>query len=226
MKLLALDTSTDACTTALWVDGAVLERYELAPRRHAALVLPMIEALLAEAGLALSQIDAVAFGRGPGAFTGVRVAAGIAQGLAFAADLPAVPISTLAALALGGGRETGHRYLATALDARMGEVYWATYQVIGETAHLVGAERVCPPDLATAEADEWFGVGSGWSLYATLFSQHMAVSGWLAERWPRAGDIARLAADPNRRSEWVAAEAALPVYLRDQVVDKPSSLRR
>lgn len=226
MKLLALDTSTDACTTALWVDGAVLEHYQLAPRRHAALILPMIESLLAEAELALSQIDAVAFGRGPGAFTGVRIAVGIAQGLAFAADLPTVPISTLAALALGGGRETGHCSIAAALDARMSEVYWATYQVVGETARLVDEERVCAPDRATAGAGDWFGVGSGWGLYNAIFSQHIAVKGWLADRWPRAGDIARLAADPDRQGEWVSAEQALPVYLRDQVVDKPSILRR
>ena len=107
MKLLALDTATEACSAAVWVDGAVLERYERAPRRHAALILPMIEAVLAEANLTPLQLDAIAFGRGPGAFTGVRIAIGIAQGIAFAADLPVVPISTLAALALGAAQETG-----------------------------------------------------------------------------------------------------------------------
>ena len=105
MKLLALDTATEACSAAVWVDGAVLERYELAPRRHAALILPMIEAVLAEAGLSPPQLDAIAFGRGPGAFTGVRIAVGIVQGIAFAADLPVIPISTLAALALGAEQE-------------------------------------------------------------------------------------------------------------------------
>lgn len=226
MKLLALDTATDACSSALWVDGAVLERYQLAPRRHAALILPMIEELLAEAQLSLAQLDAISFGRGPGAFTGVRIAVGIAQGLAFAADLPVAPISTLAALALAGSRETGCHRIAPALDARMNEVYWATYQVSGETVHLVDEERVCPPERASAGAGDWFGVGSGWGLYAAVFSQRMVVNGWLAERWPRAGDIARLAADPNRRREWVVAEQALPVYLRDRVVDKPANLRR
>lgn len=111
MKLLALDTATEACSAAVWVDGAVWERYELAPRRHAALILPMIESVLAEAGLSPKQLDVVAFGRGPGAFTGVRIAVGIAQGIAFAADLPVVPVSTLAALALGVGRETGYSAL-------------------------------------------------------------------------------------------------------------------
>ena len=101
MKLLALDTATEACSAAVWADGAVLERYEWAPRRHATLILPMIESVLAEAGLSVTQLDAIAVGRGPGAFTGVRIAVGIAQGIAFAADLPVAPVSTLAALALG-----------------------------------------------------------------------------------------------------------------------------
>jgi tRNA threonylcarbamoyladenosine biosynthesis protein TsaB len=129
MKLLALDTATEACSAAVWVDGTVLERYELAPRRHAALILPMIEAVLAEANLSPLQLDAIAFGRGPGAFTGVRIAVGIAQGIAFAADLPVIPISTLAALALGAAQETGYSRIAAALDARMGEVYWGVYAV-------------------------------------------------------------------------------------------------
>lgn len=115
MKLLALDTATEACSAAVWVDGAVLERYELAPRRHATLILPMIAAVLAEAGLSATQLDAIAFGCGPGAFTGVRIAVGVAQGIAFAADLPVAPISTLASLAIGAARETGHSRIAVAL---------------------------------------------------------------------------------------------------------------
>lgn len=221
MKLLALDTSTDACSAAVLVEGAVMESYELAPRRHAALILPMIETVLAEAGIGVVQLDAIAFGRGPGAFTGVRVAAGIAQGIAFAADLPVVPISTLAALALGAARETGHVQIAAALDARMGEIYWGTYTVTMEMAQMIGEERICPPQAATAPPGDWFGVGSGWQVYATILCQRLAVSDWLGERLPHAGDVARLAADPRRRGEWVSAERALPVYLRDEVASKP-----
>ena len=218
MKLLALETATEACSAAIWVDGAVLERYEIAPRRHAALILPMVEAILAEAGLTMNQLDAIAVGRGPGAFTGVRIAIGIAQGLAFAGDLPVVPISTLAALALGAARETGQTRIATALDARMGEVYWGVWAASEDQAALMGEERVCAPALATAPPGAWFGVGSGWSAYAEALSQRLTVSGWLGERYPHASDIARLAADPARRDQWVMAEQALPVYLRDRVV--------
>lgn len=220
MKLLALETATEACSAAIWAEGAVLERYELAPRRHAALILPMVEAVLAEAGLAMSQLDAIAVGCGPGAFTGVRIAIGIAQGLAFAVDAPVAPISTLATLALGAARETGQTRIATALDARMGEVYWGTWRVSDGKVELLGKERVCAPALVTAPHDAWFGVGSGWGVYAEALSQRLTVSGWLSERYPRASDVARLAADPARRGTWVAAEQALPVYLRDRVVGK------
>ncbi|MDG4554404.1 MAG: tRNA (adenosine(37)-N6)-threonylcarbamoyltransferase complex dimerization subunit type 1 TsaB [Candidatus Competibacter sp.] len=221
MKLLALDTSTDACSAAVWMDGVARERYELAPRRHAALILPMIEAVLAEVGLRPTQLDAIAFGRGPGAFTGVRIAAGIAQGIAFAADLPVAPISTLAALALGVGREIGHSRLAVALDARMGEVYWGTYAVTADAAELLGEERVCAPAAVTAPAGgDWFGAGGGWRVHAAVLSRQLPVRGCLEERYPRAADVARLAVVPRQRADWVSPDWALPVYLRNEVVDK------
>ena len=221
MKLLALDTATEACSAAVWVDGAVLERYERAPRRHAALILPMIEAVLAEANLTPLQLDAIAFGRGPGAFTGVRIAIGIAQGIAFAADLPVVPISTLAALALGAAQETGHSRVAAALDARMGEVYWGIYTVTDGDANLLGEERVdAPQSIIVPTLGDCFGVGNGWIAYATVLAQCLQVSGWQDERYPRARDIARLAAAPLRRSTWVSADQALPVYLRNKIASK------
>lgn len=217
MKLLALETATEACSAAVWVEGAVLERYELAPRRHAALILPMVETVLAEAGLTIGQLDAIAVGRGPGAFTGVRIAIGIAQGLAFAADLPVAPVSTLATLALGAARETGQTRIATALDARMGEIYWGAWEIAGATVKSLGEERVCAPALVNAAPGAWLGVGSGWTAYAEVLSQRLLVSACLGERYPHAGDAAWLAADPARREDWVAAERALPVYLRDRV---------
>ena len=222
MKLLALDTATEACSAALWVDGAVLERYELAPRRHAALILPMLDAVLAEAGLTIAQLDAIAVGRGPGAFTGLRIAISIAQGIAFAADLPVAPISTLAALALRAVRDSGRSHIATALDARMGEVYWGVYRTADGAVDLLGEECCCPPAAVAAPPGDWFGVGSGWLTYAETLSQSLTVSGWQGDRYPRAGDVARLAADPDWRSAWVTAEQALPVYLRNQVVRKPA----
>ena len=217
MKLLALDTATEACSAAVWMDGAVLERYEWVPRRHATLILPMIESVLAEAGSSVMQLDAIAVGRGPGAFTGLRIAVGIAQGIAFAADLPVVPVSTLAALALGAGRATSQARIAPALDARMGEVYWGIYAVGGEDAEPLDEERCCAPGAVTAPPGAWFGAGSGWAAHAEALMQRLTVSGWQGDCYPRASDVARLAAAPSRRGEWVAAEQALPVYLRDRV---------
>ncbi|HOB61512.1 MAG TPA: tRNA (adenosine(37)-N6)-threonylcarbamoyltransferase complex dimerization subunit type 1 TsaB [Candidatus Competibacteraceae bacterium] len=224
MKLLALETATEACSAAVWVDGVVVERYQLAPRRHAALILPMIEAVLAESGLVATQLDAIAVGRGPGAFTGVRIAIGIAQGIAFAADLPIAPVSTLAALALGAARETGIDCIAAALDARMGEIYWGSYGVANGAIAWQGDERVCAPQAVGAlPPGDWYGAGSGWSSYADALAQRLGVSRWQGECYPHAGDVARLAAAPRGRHQWVAAERATPVYLRNEVASKPSS---
>ena len=216
LRLLALETATEACSAALLVDGAVLERYEFAPRRHTALILPMVEALLAEAGLTLQQLDALAVGRGPGAFTGVRLAISVAQGLAFGADLPVAAVSSLAALAWAAVQETGETHIATALDARMGEVYWATWVQSGVGLTLQDAEQVCAPEAVTAAGGSWFGVGSGWLSYAPQLAPQVVNHGWLGERYPRAAAVAQLgAAQP---ALWVAAEQVLPVYVRDRVV--------
>ena len=126
MKLLALDTATEACSVALNIDGELTEHYELLPRRHSRELLPMVEKIIAAAGLSLTQLDAVAFGCGPGAFTGLRVATAMAQGLAFGADLPVIPVSTLAALAQQAHRCYQSTHVLAAIDARMDEVYWGT----------------------------------------------------------------------------------------------------
>ncbi|MEZ5584598.1 MAG: tRNA (adenosine(37)-N6)-threonylcarbamoyltransferase complex dimerization subunit type 1 TsaB [Candidatus Competibacteraceae bacterium] len=222
MKLLALDTSTEACSAAAMVDDEVIERYELAPRRHAALILPMIEAVLAEAGLTAGQLDAVAFGRGPGAFTGIRIGVGVAQGIAFAADLPVAPISTLAAVAYNAYSERNASHIAVALDARMGEVYWATYSATAEGGvTLLGAEQVCSPIAVPGlNGADWLGAGTGWTVYNEILAQRLGTLTWWGDCYPRAGDIALLGAVAGQRGQWVDAEQALPVYLRDEVASK------
>ncbi|MFZ4702392.1 MAG: tRNA (adenosine(37)-N6)-threonylcarbamoyltransferase complex dimerization subunit type 1 TsaB, partial [Candidatus Methylumidiphilus sp.] len=143
MKLLSLETSTEACSAALYLDGEITERYQLAPQQHNKLILPMIQSLLAEADLKLHQLDALAFGRGPGSFTGVRIAAGIVQGLAFGADLPVAPVSTLAAMAQEVFAESDSQYALPCIDARMGEVYWGVYRRGNDgMAKLSGSEVV------------------------------------------------------------------------------------
>ena len=219
MKLLAIDTATEACSAALHIDGVTTSRYEVAPRRHAQLILTMVDELLADSSLSLSQLDALAFGRGPGAFTGVRIAAGVIQGLALSADCPIVPVSTLAALAQGAIYES--KQIACAIDARMGEVYWGLYQANEDSImQLVGEESVCPPDAIQIPAsDGWFGVGSGWESYENELKCRMSgsLSACRTGDYPNAEAICTLAIDAYLRGEVVDAAEAQPVYLRDKV---------
>lgn len=226
MKLLAIETATEACSVALYLDGEVREDFRIAPREHASLVLGMAEHLLAEAGLKVGQMDAIAFGRGPGAFTGVRIATSVAQGMAFAAELPVVPVSTLAALAQGGYREYGWMRLVAAIDARMNEVYWGSFECADGLAQLQQEEGVFPPESVPAlQGADWYGIGSGWLTYADQLTERLGSS--IVERCgeavPHAQDVAVLAADAVTKGMCVPAEQALPIYLRDQVVQRPAA---
>ena len=221
MKLLAIETATEACSAALLIDGAIQERFEVAPRRHGELILPMAEALLMEAGLQLSQLDALAFGRGPGSFTGVRMATGVIQGLAFAADLPVVPVSTLAALAQTVVDRSESSLIYAALDARMNEIYWGVYQPNAQgRVQLLGEEQVIPASSASAwDHKPGIGVGHGWRTYIGELTDALegAVSTCYVDELPRAAAVAHLAQAAYEQGQMVSAEAALPVYLRDNV---------
>src|SRR5690606_16468967 len=191
--LLAFETSTEACSVALWRDGQVLERFDVVPRRHAELSLPWAEQLLAEAGVARSQLDAIAVGRGPGAFTGVRLAVALAQGIALALDRPVVPVSTLAALAARGrdGR------VVAALDARMGEVYLGMFEVAAGEVRALGCEAVLRPDLAQLPPQGgWHGVGTGFAAAegALVARLGACLEGADPTVLPHAADVARLGA--------------------------------
>jgi tRNA threonylcarbamoyladenosine biosynthesis protein TsaB len=217
MKLLAFETATEACSVALWVDGEVRERFEVAPRRHAELALPWAGALLAEAGVARSALDAIGVGRGPGAFTGVRLAVALAQGIALALDRPVVPVSTLAVLAM----QAPPGKVLAAIDARMGEVYTAPFIADGEGVAATGAERVSPPGtgVLAGEDGDWHGVGTGFA--AVDAALRVALGRRLASvdpiALPRAAHLARLAAAAWARGETVAPERLEPAYLRDNV---------
>ena len=215
--LLALDTATEACSVALLHDGKVTSHYEVIPRLHAQKLLPMIKDLLAAAGVELSAVEAIAFGRGPGAFTGVRIAIGVVQGLAFALERPVLPVSNLAVLAQRALREHGASQVAAAIDARMDEVYWGCYRETAGEMRLVGAEAVLAPEAAQLPADasgDWFGAGTGWGygerIKVTCAEQDAAML-------PHAEDLLALARFAFERGEAVAADQAAPVYLRDKV---------
>ena len=216
MKLLAFETATEACSVAVLVDGEVRERFEIAPRRHAELALPWADALLAEAGITRAQLDAIAVGRGPGAFTGVRLAIAIAQGIALALDRPVVPVSTLAALAMQAG---GDRRIA-AIDARMGEVYLASFMREDDALRALGDEVVVAPASAPLpDGDGWHGAGTGFAavegaLQARFAGRLAAVD---ATALPHAADVARLAVLAYARGEALAPERIEPAYLRNNV---------
>ncbi|RNF84202.1 tRNA (adenosine(37)-N6)-threonylcarbamoyltransferase complex dimerization subunit type 1 TsaB [Montanilutibacter psychrotolerans] len=231
MKLLAFETATEACSVAVWVDGEVRERFELAPRRHAELSLPWAGELLAQAGIARSQLDAIALGRGPGAFTGVRLAIAIAQGIALALDRPLLPVSTLAALAMraaqpampqahGTAPGTGQRVFA-AIDARMGELYTAAYELRDGDAIALDREALLAPDAAALPDahNGWLGVGSGFAAADGALATRLAdrFSAIDAGALPHAADVARLAALAWQRGEAIAPERVEPAYLRDNV---------
>ncbi|WP_455808873.1 tRNA (adenosine(37)-N6)-threonylcarbamoyltransferase complex dimerization subunit type 1 TsaB [Pseudomonas koreensis] len=215
--LLALDTATEACSVALLHDGKVLSHYEVIPRLHAQRLLPMIKSLMAEAGIAMSALDAIAFGRGPGAFTGVRIAIGVVQGLAFALERPVLPVSNLALLAQRALREHGVSQVASAIDARMDEVYWGCYHEAAGEMRLLGEEAVMAPELAALPAHasgQWFGAGTGWG-YAERIP--LSLTGHDAAMLPHAQDLLTLATFAWHRGEALPADDAQPVYLRDKV---------
>ncbi|WP_419736843.1 tRNA (adenosine(37)-N6)-threonylcarbamoyltransferase complex dimerization subunit type 1 TsaB [Pseudomonas sp. COR18] len=215
--LLALDTATEACSVALLHDGKVTSHYEVIPRLHAQKLLPMIRQLLADAGIGLSAVDAIAFGRGPGAFTGVRIAIGVVQGLAFALDRPVLPVSNLAVLAQRALREQGASQVAAAIDARMDEVYWGCYREEAGEMRLAGVEAVLPPEVAAlpeGAVGAWFGAGTGWGYGERI---KVAVSGQDAGMLPDAQDLLSLARFSWARGEAIVADQAQPVYLRDKV---------
>jgi tRNA threonylcarbamoyladenosine biosynthesis protein TsaB len=219
MNLLAIETATEACSVALLHGDALIERSEIAPRRHAELVLPMAESLLAEAGIVRRQLDAIAVGRGPGAFTGVRLAISVAQGLALALDIPVVPVSSLAALAMQAPRN-GAAILA-AIDARREEIYAGAFRFDADgLVEPLDRERVLAAStLELPEAEAWNVLGTGWSAYGDAIRERLpSPPRWAAgDRYPQARDVVRLAAPLFAAGKGVQPEQALPVYLRDKV---------
>ncbi|HAF43698.1 MAG TPA: tRNA (adenosine(37)-N6)-threonylcarbamoyltransferase complex dimerization subunit type 1 TsaB [Gallionellaceae bacterium] len=221
MKILAVETSTEYCSVALWQDGTVSERCELVGQKHSEVLMAMLDALLKDAGIKVKQVDGIAYGKGPGSFTGVRIACGVAQGLALGADVGVVGVCTLQALAGASGKDK----IIAALDARMGELYLAAYERRnGEWTEAI-APCLCKADVAPALAgDGWFGVGSGFSVAGEALQARYGKSlcGIDAQAVPQASAVVRLAAGEFARGNAVDAALALPLYLRDKVALKTS----
>lgn len=226
--ILAIESSTHACSVALQVGNDVLHRRELAARRHGELLLPWVQELLAEAGLSVAGLDAIAVSRGPGAFTGVRMGVAVAQGLALSYNLPAVPVSSLLACAHGAWRMTGQQQHLVAFDARMGELYWgqALVEAAGQ-ARLLHESVIRPEQIELPTTDgAWLAVSDGWQSYPEFTERAQAVLlndqralGLL----PDAKDVLALAQTAFVAGECGTAEALQPVYLRNNVAQKPQS---
>lgn len=227
--ILAIDTATEACSAALLYNGEIISDFTVAPREHSRLILKMVEQLLAEVSISVADLDAIAFGRGPGSFMGLRIAAGVVQGIAFSHDLPVVPVSTLKAIACQAYEETGSSVVLTAIDARMDEVYWCPYRLQDGRWQSMNEEQVISPDnvelpaaLTSSETD-FVAAGTGWHAYrdrllTAIARQPQTI---LGDCLPSAEAIVKLAVDELTLGNTVSAAEAIPVYLRNDVAKKP-----
>jgi tRNA threonylcarbamoyladenosine biosynthesis protein TsaB len=217
LKILALDTSTDYCSVALWLDGGATVREARAGQSHSSLLLGMIDEVLQAAHVQLRDLDALAYGEGPGSFTGLRIACGVVQGVAFGANLPVIGIGTLLAMAHGSGAER----VVCCVDARVHEIYHAAYRSVANSGwREVCAPSVCEPGAAPElEGEGWLGCGNGFAVYREALEARYGgrLAGIEPERYPHALDIAALAVPLVERGLTRDAESAAPVYLRDKV---------
>ena len=235
--IIAIETATEACSAALLVENegtqSIHKRFQLAPREHTKLILPMLEEVLADANLKLTDVDAIAFGRGPGAFTGLRIATGIAQGLALSVDKPTLPLSSLKAMALAARKQdtsaNKNQRIIVAIDARMGEVYWAEYEAIDNSVEQLGEENLSKPEEmfdkvdSLTEQNSIVVIGSGWDEYIQSFqdrNENVSTLQHLSGKFPDAAEVAELALVAFEKGETQTIEDAQPVYLRNNVAEK------
>lgn len=219
IKLLALDTSTEACSVALQVGTDILTLDEVCPQQHSKRVLPMVQQLLSQAGISLNQLDGIVFGRGPGSFTGVRICVGVTQGLAFGADIPVYGVSTLAAMAQAAHRLYAANQVVAAIDARMAEVYIGSFSLQQGLMQALSSEvAIKPQDITGFDiSGEVYAVGTGWQTYADALLQKQPAVIANDILYPSAQDMLTLAIPALGAGQFIAAELAEPVYVRDDV---------
>lgn len=218
-KILAIETSAAACSAALLVDGEVDGLFHFAPRLHGDLILPMVSELLSNHGIKLAEIDALAYGCGPGSFTGVRMASSVVQGLAFGVNKPVVPVSSLLAMAQGVYTTLGYTQVACAFDARMNEVYWGAYRLQAGEWLPCGEECVIAPMLVPRLPEgDWIGAGDGWQSYGMVLTDCTDIQNYYPRAYPNATAVAQLGLLGFLRGEYIAPAQALPTYLRNKVV--------
>ncbi|MBX3708902.1 MAG: tRNA (adenosine(37)-N6)-threonylcarbamoyltransferase complex dimerization subunit type 1 TsaB [Gammaproteobacteria bacterium] len=218
MKILAIDTSTAACAIAIQNEENIKLFDKVAPMQQAKLILPAIQTLLDSVSLTLTQLDAIAYGQGPGSFTGARIASSVAQGIGFAVNKPVIPLSSLAIMAQSAFIEHQCAKLMVAIDARMAQTYWALYEAVyDEHVKLVSQEIICTPEnIDIPEGQDWYGVGDGWKSYQETFIKRLGFKPVTAypSQFPTALAVLQLAKLSFSRGEWVNASEATPIYLR------------
>lgn len=222
MKILAIDTATEACSVALLNEGESFSLFEVCPQQQSQQILPMVDKLLSEHGLKVGDLDAIAYGRGPGSFTGVRIATSTIQGLALGANLPVIEVSTLAAMAQQNFAQYGNTTTVVLIDARMQEVYFGLYSVTNGVVEPRMAEAVMPPDkvFETLSTLEPFAIaGTGFEAYGSVFEQYMHEKS-VKVHYPNAHYMLELALKAYNNGESVQVENIKPVYLRDTVTWK------
>nr|WP_231039788.1 tRNA (adenosine(37)-N6)-threonylcarbamoyltransferase complex dimerization subunit type 1 TsaB [Proteus alimentorum] len=225
MRILAIDTATESCSVAVWNEGVVASRFEISPREHTQKILPMVKSALEEANITLQSLDVLAFGRGPGSFTGVRIGVGVAQGIALGAELPMIGISSLATMAEGVFRTTGIKHVLVAIDARMGEIYCAQYQRNGAGAWVgEDTEAVMKPEqfieALQSTTGTWAMAGTGWQAYPDLKEALPFTVVETDITLPAAQDMLPLAVSAWHEGKATKVEDAEPVYLRNEVTWK------
>lgn len=225
MKILAIETSTHACSVAINSEGDISEKYQFAPREHHQILLPMIDSLLAEASLSVSELDAIAFGCGPGSFTGIRIAASVTQGIAMSHDIPVMPISTLLIMAQTGYAQFGVTHVIPCLDARMEEIYWCCCQLGDDQLMQIVDGEYCtkPHEIKIPTRERWIGLGDGWEKYEFLKKveqESKQIENVYSNIYPRADELAKLASPLFYNKAFLPPEKALPRYLRDMIFKK------
>ena len=220
MKILALDAATEACSVALQIDDSIIHRFEVCPQQHSQKLLPFVDEVLGDAGITLNQLDAIAFGQGPGSFTGVRIGVSITQGLAFGADLPVIGVSNLAAMAQQAIAEHQAERVVAAIDARMSEVYLGIYDNASGMAKLIGTECVAKPQeivWPTGLQDKHlWAVGTGWQTYGELLVEQISANS-TGVNLPSAEHMLPIAIAEFQAGNARPAELAQPNYVRDEV---------
>ena len=221
--LLAIDTCTELCSVAVQVGDNIYADAVDAPREHSQRLLPLVEKLIAEAGISLSDLDGIVYGRGPGSFTGIRICTSMAQGLALGQDLPVFGVSTLDSMAQQAAREGGVTDVVCAIDARMNEVYWAQYKVEAGIAVAVTAEKVSHPDsiqLADLQSDNFVACGTGFDTYPELLKLDDKANTLETAKFPTAESMLTLGQIALAENKFTVVDDLAPVYVRDEVTWK------